>query len=507
MSFRTRVSILVAATAALTVAIAAVAVYFIVRAQMLAEIDSSLRDRLGPVAVSGTKVFSVQFGQVGTGANTALGPPPGSTTSNTTRNGGASATCTAPVSAATPTPPSTACPGEVVRVEGLKPSNLDTTAGYIQVLDTAGNAALTAGERLALPVTPIDRAVAADKQGTVVLENATVHGTPVRIATASLGDGNAVQVARPLTEVDAVLSRLRWILAGIFAAVVLVAGTLGRLVTRRTLRPVDRLMLATEHVAGTRDLRRRIEEPGDDELGRLAHSFNRMLTALDESERNQRQLVADASHELRTPLSSLRTNIEVLARSGSNDLPAPERERLLADVLGQLGRLTQLVADLIDLARGDEPISCIRDDVPLDTVVMECVDTARAHYPSVRFDVTAEPVSVHGDPDRIARAVGNLLDNAGKWSPPSGVVEVRTDADGTVTVRDHGPGIAPENVAHVFQRFWRAPEAKRFPGSGLGLAIVQQVAETHGGDVHVELPPDGGTLLRLHLPSVASADS
>jgi two-component system sensor histidine kinase MprB len=498
MSFRTRISVLVASTAAVTVAIAALAVYFIVRGQMLDQVDASLRDRLPPAGMVGAKVVSVSgapvhfFGFGMQQSATAPAPAPGT----------AMATCAQGTVAGPVTAPTRECSVQVVQVQGLKAPALGGAGGYTQVIDLHGNAALLPGEPVVLPVTAADRAVAASNSSNVVFEDATVAHTPVRIATTAIGDGTALQVARPLDEVNTVLARLRWILVGICAAVVLVAGALGRLVARRTLRPVDRLMLATEHVAGTRDLRRRIEEPGNDELGRLAHSFNRMLTALDESERTQRQLVADASHELRTPLSSLRTNIEVLARNG--DLDSGERERMLSDVLGQVERLSRLVADLIDLARGDEPSSQVRADVALDELVVQCVEVARTHYPVVQFAVDASPVTVHGDPGRIARAVGNLLDNAGKWSPASGgVVDVSVRGDGSVSVRDRGPGIAPEDVAHVFQRFWRAPDAKRSPGAGLGLAIVQQVAQSHGGDVVVESPAGGGALLRLRIPSVS----
>jgi len=310
----------------------------------------------------------------------------------------------------------------------------------------------------------------------------------------------AVQVARPLDEVDTVLSRLRWILIGICVLGVGVAAVLGRLVARTTLRPVDRLIDTTERVAGTHDLRERIEEPGDGELGRLAHSFNRMLEALGESESMQRQLVADASHELRTPLSSLRTNIEVLARAPQ--LPPKERDQLLADVTGQLQRLSRLVANLIDLARGDAPTSLVRTDVRLDELTARAVDVARTHFPDVRFAIDARPTVVEGDPERLEGAVANLLDNAGKWSPSGGQVEVQV-TQGEVSVRDHGPGIATEHIPHVFDRFWRAPQAREKPGSGLGLAIVRQVARSHGGDVDAGNARDGGALLRLRLPAVS----
>jgi two-component system sensor histidine kinase MprB len=498
VSFRTRIGVLVAATAAVTVAAASLIVYVQVRSQMLAQVDETLGERVNQVGT-----FKVMQG------GGAVAPAPG--TAGAQSGEGISVTgpgsapqslfrCTVPVSppAGLPTPPAGGC-GMVISLGQLPATKLGAAGGYTQIVGAGGRVVLAPGEPVQLPVSGADRQLALSGGKGVVYEDATVAGTAVRIATAAVGGGQLLQVARPLDEVDTVLGRLRWILAGLCLAVVLVAGFLGRLVARRTLQPVDRLMLAAEHVADTRDLRRRIEEPGQDELGRLAHSFNRMLEALDDSQRTQRQLVADASHELRTPLSSLRTNIEVLARGGA-ELGADDRDRLLEDVLGQVERLSHLVADLMDLARGDEPRSRVRAEVPLDEVVTAAVEVAGSHFPGVRFTVDARPTVVEGDPDRLARAVANLLDNAGKWSPPGGEVVVGVSG-GEVTVRDHGPGIAPEHAQHVFQRFWRAPDARRKPGSGLGLAIVQQVAESHGGEVRVEQAPGGGALLRLRLPS------
>jgi two-component system, OmpR family, sensor histidine kinase MprB len=481
VSFRTRIGVLVAATAAVTVALASVIVYVLVSRALLNEVDQTLRDRIGPV---GPVAIEVQ--------PASGGPPVGGFASG-------QVLCTdgvgAPAGSAATPPADVGCQ----RLIGLTPPKFGAAGGYTQLTAPSGAVALTPGEPVQLPVSAADRALAASgTAGDVVFENADVAGTQLRVATTVLQGGQLLQVARPLDEMNAVLVRLRWTLAGLCLAVVLVAGFLGRLVARRTLQPVDRLMLAAEHVADTRDLRRRIEEPGEDELGRLAHSFNRMLEALEESQRTQRQLVADASHELRTPLSSLRTNIEVLARGGG--LEAEDRDRLLADVLGQVERLGHLVADLMDLARGDEPTSRVRAEVPLDEVVAAAVDVAASHHPEVRFRLDARPSVVEGDPDRLARAVANLLDNAAKWSPPGAEVEVGVGG-GEVTVRDHGPGIAPEHARQVFQRFWRAPDARSTPGSGLGLAIVQQVAETHGGEVRVEQPRGGGALLRLRIPA------
>jgi two-component system sensor histidine kinase MprB len=220
-----------------------------------------------------------------------------------------------------------------------------------------------------------------------------------------------------------------------------------------------------------------------------------MLGALEESTRAQSQLVADASHELRTPLTSLRTNIEVLA--GDRTLPPGERRRLLNDVVEQLGEMTTLIAELIELARAEqqpqEP-----EDVRLDLLAADAVERARRNQPDVQFATDFRESLVSGVPATIERAVANLLDNAAKWSPPGGEVEVGV-RDGAVTVRDHGPGIDEEDLPYVFDRFYRARTARGQPGSGLGLAIVRQIAEAHGGEVVAERAEGGGTRMTLRV--------
>src|SRR5205823_3396870 len=276
---------------------------------------------------------------------------------------------------------------------------------------------------------------------------------------------------------------------------VAIAGGLGLAVAQTALAPVRRLTQTTEHVAETQDLSERIEVHGEDELSRLAASFNTMLAALEESARSQRQLVSDASHELRTPLTSLRTNIEVLARD--RKMPDDEREKLLNDVVSQLSEMTALVTELVELARGEtHPEES--EDVRLDLLVEEVVSRAQRDFPQVEFVADVQPTELYGVPNTIARAVSNLLDNAAKWSPPGAKVEV-TVRDGQVIVRDHGPGIEDDDLPYVFDRFYRAPAARKLPGSGLGLAIVKQVAEAHGGGVGAERPDGGGTLMRLRL--------
>jgi two-component system sensor histidine kinase MprB len=323
-----------------------------------------------------------------------------------------------------------------------------------------------------------------------------IDGTHVRVFTVDAGDGMALMVARPLTEVDRALFTLRIALGLLALAGIGLAVFLSRLATRTAVRPVAQLTAAAEHVASTRDLSQRIAAAGVDEVSRLARAFNTMLEALERSQRAQRRLVADASHELRTPLTSLRTNLEVMARNGLEDR---DRDRLKRDLVAQLEELTGLVGDLVELAREDEPEPPPVEDVRLDALVAGAVDRARRHAPHVRFDLRAEPVLVRAVPARLDRAVANLLDNAAKYSDR---VEVGVTADGELTVRDHGPGIAEADRPRVFDRFYRAADARGRPGSGLGLAIVRQVAEGHGGSVRAEAADGGGALLRLRLPVV-----
>ncbi|MFN2520547.1 MAG: sensor histidine kinase [Candidatus Limnocylindria bacterium] len=352
-----------------------------------------------------------------------------------------------------------------------------------------------------LPVPAGAAQVASGARGSY-FDEATVQGTHLRLLIVPLASGVAVELARPLDEVDTVLNRLSLVLVVVVLGGVLLAAALGLLITRAALRPVHALTTTVEQVTRTRDLSRRVPSGGSDELARLGASFNTMMAALDASLRSQRQLVADASHELRTPLTSLRTNLELLARGQPAD--ANERREMLADITGQLERLSGLVADLIDLARDEEtPVNLAQ--LRLDVLVRRAVDTTADYWPKVRFELHAEPTTVLGDEARVERAVMNLLENAAKWSPPDATVEVSVRAS-EVAVRDHGPGVAPVDAPHVFDRFWRAPAARSMPGSGLGLAIVREVAESHGGAVTLERPQGPGALFRLRLvPSTTSA--
>ena len=446
MSFRGRLTVAAALAVAAAVALASLLTYIVVRDQLRGEVDSALRARADDVR-HGPPVSLIRVS-----------------------------------------------PGRfLVDIPGPK---LGAAGGYIQLVPTSGQPARSEHDPVALPVSKRVREVASGGEAEF-LTDASVSDTHLRVLTTQLVPGWALQVARPLNEVDSSLSRIKKLLFLIVFAGIGFAVALGLAVTRTVLAPVRRLTDTAEHVTETRDLNARIEATGRDELGRLATSFNTMLGALEESARAQRQLVADASHELRTPLTSLRTNIEVLAR---HQLPVEERERVLGDVIEQLTEMTALIAELVELARGDaqalEP-----EDVRLDLLVEDAVARAQRNAPNVDFRLDADESLVHGVPSRIERAVGNLLDNAGKWSPEGSIVDV-TVRDGEVIVRDRGPGIAEEDLPFVFDRFYRAPSARGMPGSGLGLSIVQQVARAHGGLVTAEHAEEGGALMRLRLPPV-----
>ncbi len=323
----------------------------------------------------------------------------------------------------------------------------------------------------------------------------TVGGTQIRVLGTGLGWRGALLVGLPLSDVNHTLSSQLLLLLVIAAAGILLAGLLGLLVARTALAPIARFTRQTESIASNPERldHQRLDVHGGDELARLASTFNRTLDALEGSVQAQRNLVADASHELRTPIATIRANLQLMR---DEQLLSPEdREALRSDVIEELDELTALVGDVVELARGSKP-SGEPGDIRLDTVVSAAVDRTRRRAPQLTVVATLEPTLVRGEGERIARAVNNLLDNAAKWSPSGGTIEVRLDA-GVLSVRDHGPGFHEEDLPFVFDRFHRARDARSKPGSGLGLAIVRQAAEAHAGFVEAGNAPGGGALIRI----------
>lgn len=453
MSLRRRLTLVAAGAVAVTVVALAFAAYFLVAGMLRDQVDDSLR---GAAAATDDRIIQ----------RLPADPPP--------------------------VPPG----AQRIRIPGPFLA--------ARLVNEDGETSRQFGGEVPFPTPAAAQDIARAPAGTTqIIDGEDDEGHPLRMLLKSVGGGRAVVVARDTQEIQTLLGRLRLVLIALGVAGVLAAGLLGRMVSGTAMRPLERLRDAVDHVGRTGDLTRRVPEDGPAELRDVAVRFNRMLErlqasteALDASARAQRRLVADASHELRTPIAALRTNIEVL--QSAPELAGPDRDTLLGHVEEQLRELGGLVGDLIDLARGDEPLPELQD-VRLDLLVADEVAWARRHAGDVRFELEAEPTVVDADPERLARAVRNLLDNAAKFSPPGGTVEVGV-AGGVIAVRDHGRGIDPADLPHVFDRFWRADGARHVPGSGLGLAIVRQAVEAHGGEVVVDgAVPGGGARFEIRL--------
>ena len=464
MSLRARIAATAALAVALVVVIAAVAIYLGVRSQLRGEVDDSLRERAELV---GRVADRLPLGMAPADRPGADGDGrPG-----TIGDG-------RPGRARFPAPP---------------PEPFGGAGGSVQLVLPSGNVLRGPGAGEAVPVSTRTRGIARGDGPGESFADTEVAGTHLRVLTRALPSGGAIQLARPLDEVDRQLDRVLLVLLIVGAAGVALGGALAAVVARTALAPIGSFTRRTEQLADAPNPSQRMDADRDDELGRLARSFNTTLDALERSVESQRQLVADASHELRTPIASLRANIQTLEHVGR--LPEEERAALRADVVSELDELTALVADIVELARGTKPAELV-DDVRLDEIVEEATMRGRARANGVALELSAEPTLVRGDPARIQRAVSNLIDNALKWSPDGGRVEIGV-ADGGLTVRDHGPGFAETDLPHVFERFYRADSSRALPGSGLGLAIVRQAAEVHGGEAIASNAPGGGALVHV----------
>ncbi len=449
MTVRRRLSVAAAAAVAIAIALASLAAYLAVQAKLRGEVDSALRQRAQEIQA---------FSRFNPPLRRPPKPPPG------------------------PSPQ----------------AQFGGAAGLVQFVSPDGKPRRIAESKSRhIPLTPQARAVASGSSSETLLQDETVSGQQLRVLTAPLTGGGAVQVARPLNEVESVLHQLVLLFAVITVGGIGLAALLGAAVSRASLAPVRRFTEETESISQGPDLSRRLPVSHDDELGRLARSYNATLEALERSAAAQRQMVSDASHELRTPLASLKTNLELLLRSDGR-LNDADHIELESDLVEQIDELTLLVDDVVELARRGEAEQAA-EDVGLDEIVGAAIERVERHAPGLRFEARLEPCTVRGRPERLGRAVYNLLDNAAKWSPSGATVEVRL-VGGTLSVRDHGPGIKAENLPFVFDRFYRAPEARSRPGSGLGLAIVRQTADAHGAEVSAANAEGGGAVLTLRFP-------
>ena len=495
MTLRTRIAAVASLSVALAVLAAAVGLYVAVRADLRGEIDSALRARARSFTAAPVP------GGPGAGGPGAGGPGAGGL------GGGAGAFPGAGQGGRGPSrrgqrPSQDGGPGGFPG--SVQPVPFGGASGYVQFIAPDGTVEVPGGQGVSptrIAATPLDLAIAS-RGGGSSLSDRNVNGTQLRVLTTGTGSAGAVMIAQPLTDVEHELSSLLLILALIGAGGIVLAALLGALVARTALAPIARFTGQTEALTGSLDLSRRLEVRGRDELARLAESFNATLDALERSVQAQRHLIADASHELRTPLASLRANIQILGEA--ERLPAEEQEGLRRDIVDELDDLTALVGDVVELARGTSGDRSDDDDVRLDQLVEEAVRRTRRRG-ELRFELEVEPTMVSGQAGRINRAVANVLDNARRWSPEGATVEVSL-RDGVLAVRDHGPGFQEADLPFVFDRFYRAEQARKQPGSGLGLAIVRQAAEASGGSAEAQNAPGGGALLRVSFgPAIRPA--
>ncbi|MFD5750999.1 sensor histidine kinase [Streptomyces sp. NPDC127033] len=454
LPLRSRLALLVASAVAIAVAAVAVACWLLTRTQLPSELDSSLENTSAPAS-------SVQE---------------------------AIAACNA----------------------GTNPESTATSGfAYVQVVLPNGQRCVAPGSE-PVKVQQDDLEVADGTVHTSLHDSVTDNGAKVRVFTQRApyrgGGLVTVSVSRPLAEIDASLNELAVLLALVAGVGVIGAGLAGLWVARSGLRPVDGLTRAVEHVARTEDLTVRIPVEGEDEIARLSRSFNSMTAALASSRDRQSQLIADAGHELRTPLTSLRTNVELLARSEETGraIPPADRRALMASVKAQMTELASLIGDLQELSRPDAADPGPLQVVALHEIMGSALERARLRGPDLTISTDLRPWYVRAEPASLERALVNVLDNAVKFSPSGGTVEVALSGGeggtGELTVRDHGPGIPAEDLPHVFERFWRSPTARALPGSGLGLSIVARTVQQAGGEIALRQAAGGGTVAAIRIP-------
>ena len=322
------------------------------------------------------------------------------------------------------------------------------------------------------------------------------------------GQNGYVLAWSSLDQLDESSQFLRVMLIAVVVGGTAVAAAGSYLVAGRALRPVA-IMTQTAHaVAASRGFARRLEEPtGKDELGRLARTFNEMLASLEEAYRTQQRFVADAAHELRAPLTAILGNLDLLARLP--EMPAEERAEALAYADSEAKRLSRIVGELLTLARADAGQTLERRPVEFDRVLLDALAERRPLVEDRAVELLRfEPTAVEGDADRLKQLVLNLLDNALKYTPHDGRINVElygSAGKAVLTVQDTGIGISSEDLPHIFERFYRADPARgRDPGgTGLGLAIVQWIADQHEGDISIASTTGNGTTVTVRLPLLA----
>ncbi len=366
---------------------------------------------------------------------------------------------------------------------------------------------------LAPPLMPIAQGhgvfgVATEPDGTRWRLYILTVGETTNMATLS---ARYLAVLTPLKRLDASIEGFRRLILLLAVAGALLSFASGWLLARRGLKPVASLTSTAEAIAVSGDLGRRVPGTGkDDELGQMASTFNRMLSSVEQAYQAQQHFVSDASHELRAPLTAIQGNLELLERHA--DMPPAERQEAVSEASRETRRLARLVADLLALARADAGLPIRNDRVELDRILLEALAAGRHLAKGQNIEIAEmEPVIVRGDADRLKQLALILIDNAIKYTAPGGRITLRMRRSRghgdkvELVVQDTGIGIAPQDLPHLFERFYRAdPARSRDPGgTGLGLPIAKWIAEQHGGDIYVESRPAEGTTVTARLPALS----
>ena len=364
-----------------------------------------------------------------------------------------------------------------------------------QVLNAAGQIIIQT-DGVTLPVNAAELAVARTGRGEVLRTVTGSDKREFRVRTQPRRIG-AFQFGRDLSEMNRVLHDLRSRILLVGGVAVVLAAFAGWFAARGLTKSLSALTEAASEVSSTGRLDIDVAAGGRDEVGRLGTAFSTMLTALNTSREDQRRLVQDAGHELRTPLTSLRTNVDVLRRHG--DLPAEMRAKVLDDLDIEVAELSSLVEEVVAVGSGRSP-----DEPSVEVRIADVVESAAGRVgrrTGRTIDITADNSVVLAQRSSLDRAITNLLDNAAKFDNSAEPIEISV-ANGRVAVRDHGPGIAPEDLDLVFDRFYRAVAARSQPGSGLGLSIVTEVAAAHGGTTFAANHPERGAIVGFELPII-----
>jgi two-component system sensor histidine kinase MprB len=450
MSFRARITVLVAVTVGLAVAVMALASLQATRSQVYGELDRALAQ---VARVADGSPGGIRPGGRGPDGRVGAGPP------------------------------------TLLRVSDAVVVQVHTVDDVVRLV--------SGGTEVAVDPNVVRQA----RAGSAVTFSTGVDAAPYRGLARPVGDGSVLVVAADASEQQRVLRALVVRFWAIGLAVAGLAAVAGWFAAGRLVAPLRRLTSAAEHVSVTGDLTVDVRTEQPDEAGRLSRAFDEMLAALASSQAAQQRLVDDAGHELRTPITSILSNAEVLKRHP--DIDTATREQIADDVIAESQELTRLVNALVDLAG----IAGVAES-PEQVSVAAVVESARRRLPPDdrgRVAVTGDASAVLRA-GQVQRAVVNLLTNATKFSPDPAPVEVsiqRTGEQVDVVVRDHGPGFDDADLPHVFARFYRAESARGVPGSGLGLAIVRDVAQRNGGGVAAGNHPDGGGVVHLTLPATS----